>query len=178
LPLPSFSISVNFCRNPQCDFTALSPPDVFRKIDFIHDRVIDFTAKREAEFKRVQWEKVGRRFASDSQTLHLNWPNKRTRAQIAVQHLCTAHASSGYIMAAHLQLDPSVELQDIEARMVAAGDFSLPRAFRDQARLWSETEFKGFLDKMTHNVAIRPDETPAMKLRVARGKVNAKDLFS
>lgn len=147
-----------------CDFTELSPRDVYRKIDFIHDRVIDFTAKREADFKRVQWEKVGRRFASDSQTLHLNWPNKRTRAQIAVQHLCTAHANSGYIMAAHLQLDPSIELPDIEARMVAVGDFSLPRAFREQARLWSETEFKGYLDKMTHNVAIHPDEAPEVDL--------------
>jgi hypothetical protein len=48
--------------------------------------------------------------------------------------------------------------------MVAAGDFSLPRAFRDQARLWSETEFKGYLDKITHNVAIHPGEAPEVDL--------------
>lgn len=147
-----------------CDFTELSPRDVYRKIDFIHDRVIDFTAKREANFQRVSWETVGRRFATDSQTLHLNWPNKKTRAQIAVHHLCTAHANTGYIMAAHLQLDPSIDLPDIEARMMASGDFNLPRAYRQQARLWSGTEFKAYLDKMTRNVEIHPSEAPDVDL--------------
>ncbi|MGR3453614.1 transposase [Pseudooceanicola sp.] len=142
------------------DFTGLCPRDVYRKIDFIYDRVLDHTARREGSFASVDWSKVGRRFATDSQTLHLNWPNKKTRAQIAVQHLCTAHANTGYIMAGHLGLDPGVELPDIEAQMSAAGDFDLPRAFRSQARVWSETEFKAHLDKMTNDVEIHPQEAP------------------
>ncbi|MBR9766777.1 MAG: hypothetical protein GYB53_25490 [Rhodobacteraceae bacterium] len=142
------------------DFTGLCPRDVYRKIDFIYDRVVDHTARREGAFQSVNWEKVGRRFATDSQTLHLNWPNKKTRAQIAVQHLCTAHANTGYIMAAHLGLDPAIDLPDIEAAMTAAGDFGLPRAFRRQARVWSETEFKTYLDKITQGVQIHPSEAP------------------
>lgn len=143
-----------------CDFTELSLRDVYAKIDFIYDQVIDFTAKRERMFKGVDWRTVGRRFASDSQTLHLNWPNKRTRAQIAVQHLCTAHANSGYIIAAHLALDPQVDLPDIEAEMMASQDFAVPRAFRKQARVWSQSEFKEYIDKITQNVAIHPMEAP------------------
>uniref|UniRef100_A4WR02 Uncharacterized protein n=1 Tax=Cereibacter sphaeroides (strain ATCC 17025 / ATH 2.4.3) TaxID=349102 RepID=A4WR02_CERS5 len=146
------------------DFTGLCPRDVYAKIDFIYDRVIDLTARREALFEKVNWQKVGRRFATDSQTLHLNWPNRKTRAQIAVPHICTAHANSGYIMAAHLALDPEVDLPDIEARMVAASDFKVPRAFRRQARVWSETEFKHHLDKITRNVAIHPMEAPEVDL--------------
>ncbi|PTW95449.1 hypothetical protein C8N33_1301 [Pararhodobacter aggregans] len=142
------------------DFTGLCPRDVYRKIDFIYDRVVDHTARREGSFQSVNWEKVGRRFATDSQRLHLNWPNKKTRAQIAVQHLCTAHANTGYIMAAHLGLDPAIDLPDIEAAMTAAGDFGLPRAFRRQARVWSETEFKTYLDKITRGVQIHPSEAP------------------
>jgi hypothetical protein len=38
--------------------------------------------------------------ATESRTLHLDWPIKKTRVQIAVQHLGTAHANIGYIMAA------------------------------------------------------------------------------
>lgn len=147
-----------------CDFTELSPRDVYRKIDFLHERVIDFTAKREEGFDRVSWEKVGRRFATDSQTLHLNWPNKRTRAQIAVHHLCTAHANSGYIMAADLQLDPKADLPAVQAQMVANGDFNFPRAYRQQARLWSESEFKLYLDKITWKVVIHPSEAPEVDL--------------
>lgn len=161
------------------DFSGLCPRDVYRKIDFIYDRVVDHTARREGSFESVAWSTVGRRFATDSQTLHLNWPNKKTRAQIAVQHLCTAHANTGYIMAAHLGLDPSVELPDIEARMAAAGDFSLPRAFRSQARVWSETEFKAYLNKITRGVQIHPLEAPDVDLDLQlphRGSLLRQDI--
>ncbi|TNF13011.1 MAG: hypothetical protein EP320_10560 [Rhodobacteraceae bacterium] len=162
------------------DFTGLCPRDVYRKIDFIYDRVVDHTARREGSFESVDWNKVGRRFATDSQTLHLNWPNKKTRAQIAVQHLCTAHANTGYIMAAHLGLDQSVDLPAIEARMTAAGDFALPRAFRCQARVWSETEFKAYLDKITRGVQIHPLEAPDVDIDLQlphRGALLRQDIM-
>jgi hypothetical protein len=79
-----------------CDFTELCPRDVYAKIDFIYDQIVDFTARRERMFDKVDWEVVGRRFAADTQTLHFNWPNKRTRARITVQHLCTAQANTGH----------------------------------------------------------------------------------
>jgi len=162
------------------DFTGLCPRDVYRKIDFIYSRVVDHNARREGSFASVDWNKVGRRFATDSQTLHLNWPNKKTRAQIAVQHLCTAHANSGYIMAAHLGLDQGVCLPDIEAQMTAAGDFGLPRAFRSQARVWSETEFKAYLDKITRGVQIHPLEAPDVDLDLQlphRGALLRQDIM-
>ena len=40
--------------------------------------------------------------------------------------------------------------------MAAAGDFALPRAYREQARVWSESEFKEYIDKITQQVAIHP----------------------
>lgn len=163
-----------------CDFTGLSPRDVYAKIEFIHQRVVDITARREGLFEQVDWATVGRRFATDSQTLHLNWPNKKTRAQIAVHHLCTAHANTGYIVAAHVGLDPDLELPDIEARMVAAGDFNYPRAYRQQARVWSETEFKGYLDKITRKVAIHPQVAPEVDLGLQlphRGAMLRQDIM-
>ena len=156
-----------------CDFTGLSPRDVYGKIDFIHDRVVDINARREGCFERVDWERVGRRFATDSQTLLLNWPNKKTRAQIAVHHLCTAHANSGYIMAAHLGLDPETALEEVEVSMAAAGDFALPRAFRRQARVWSETEFADYLARITRSVAIHPLDAPEVNLGLQLPHVGA-----
>jgi hypothetical protein len=144
-------------------FTCLAPKDIYKKIDFMYDRVIDIAARREGCFENVSWVKVGRRFATDSQTLHLNWPNKRTRAQIAVHHLCTARANTGYIMAAHVGLDPDVELPDVEAQMIAAEDFQKPRAFRRQARLWSQTEYKFYVDSITRKIALDPFEAPEVK---------------
>jgi hypothetical protein len=48
------------------DLTDLRPRDVYGKIDFIYDRVVDHTAHREGFFKGANWQKVGRRFATDS----------------------------------------------------------------------------------------------------------------
>lgn len=141
------------------EFTGLGPKDVYGKLDFIYERVTDVTARREGIFEGVNWTRAGRRFATDSQTLHLNWPNKRTKAEFAVHHLCTAHANSGYIVAAHVGLDPAVSLPEIETMMMASGDFQKPRAFREQGRVWSETEFKAYLDRITRNIAMDVDGT-------------------
>lgn len=69
-----------------CSFMAHR--DVYRKIDFIYDQFRNFTAKRKGDLRRVDWEKSGRRFATDGQTLKLNWPNRKTRSLVAVNHLC------------------------------------------------------------------------------------------
>ncbi|WP_273524681.1 hypothetical protein [Rhodosalinus sediminis] len=142
-----------------CEITGLSPRGVYSKIDFIHRQVRAFTARREGCFEDVDWAWVGRRFATDAQSLVLNWPNKRTRAPVEVQYLCTAHANSGYIIAADLGFDPEVEMPEIEALMRAGGDFALPRAFRRQARVWSESEFSDYLDKRTRNIVLSPHES-------------------
>ncbi len=82
------------------------------------------------------------------QTLALNRPHKRTRAMVAVQHLCTAHTGSGYVIAASLQVDPDAEPASIEAAMVAAGTLVLPRAYRKNGRIWSASEFEACLDSL------------------------------
>ena len=128
------------------EITRLAPRDVYRKIDFIHGQVSDFVARREGMLESVDWEKNGTRFATDMQTLALNWPHKRTRAIVAVQHLCTAHARTGFIVAGSLQLDLDADPAAIEAAMVAAGDFAHPRSHRRYGRIWSASEFSAYLD--------------------------------
>ena len=140
------------------EITGLSPRAVYEKIDFLYQRVCAFTARGEGSFEGVDWARVGRRFATDSQSLVLNWPNKRTRASVEVQHLCTAYANTGYIVAAHVGFDPEIEMPDIEEGMSAANDFALPRAFRQQARVWSQSEFADYLNRITRNVAISARE--------------------
>lgn len=54
----------------------MAPRDVYRKLDFIYERVREFIAEREGDLRHTDWEHYGRRFATDSQTLTLNWPNR------------------------------------------------------------------------------------------------------
>ena len=48
--------------------------------------------------------------------------------------------------------------------MVASGDFQLDRCFRKQGRLWSQSEFKEYLDKITRDIPLGPEEAPEVAL--------------
>lgn len=148
------------------EITGVSFRDVYRKIDFIHAQVRKFSTNREALFETIDWQKVGARFATDMQTLTINWPRRRRRALIAVNHLCTAHARTGFIIAGSLQFDPVADMATVEAHMRLSGDFDLPRCHRRQGRLWSRSEFQDYVDRMAdqRGAAIVKGETAELQL--------------
>lgn len=119
-----------------CKITDTSYRDLYGKIDFFHDQIQGFTAQRE-DFSRVYFQEVGSRFATDSQTLSLNWPTKRKRTPVAAQHLCTAHHRSGFIMEAAFQFDPTMTMDQAEGQARAANEESHSVAFRQHARIWT-----------------------------------------
>ena len=107
---------------PPSKIAAITEPshdDIHAEIDFIHEQVRGFVARRE-DLARVDRRAVGSRFATDPQSLTLNWPTRRERTPVAVQHLATAHARSGFAMEASLQLDPAASVDEVEARMAAS----------------------------------------------------------
>ena len=59
---------------------------------------------------------------------------------------------------ATIQFDPEPEMADIEATMVASGDFQLERCFREQGRVWSESEFNGHLEALLKAKRIKDTE--------------------
>ncbi|WP_324753497.1 hypothetical protein [Roseovarius sp. Pro17] len=130
-----------------CKITDTSYRDLYGKIDFFHDQIQGFIAQRE-DFSRVDFREVGSRFATDSQTLMLNWPTKRKRTPVAVQHLCTAHHRSGFIMEAAFQFDPTMTMDQAEEQALAANEESLSVAFRQHARIWTKTEFQDYLVRL------------------------------
>ena len=146
------------------EIVELAPRDVYRKLDFIYERVREFTARREGDLRDTDWDRHGRRFATDSQTLTLNWPNRKKRASVAVQHLCTAHANSGYIVLGHLQFDPAGDMGQIEIDMAVNGDLTKDRCWRRHGRLWTASEFKEYLDLIIAAVQLDPEIAPEVDL--------------
>ncbi|WP_370272098.1 hypothetical protein [Pseudooceanicola nitratireducens] len=127
--------------------TGTSYRGLYGKIDLFHEQVQGFVAQGE-DFSQVDFHEVGSLFATDSQTLILNWPTKQKRTPVAVQHLCTAHNRSGFIVEAALQFDPSLSMEDAEARALEAGESDISNAFRQFGRIWTKTEFEGWLRKV------------------------------
>ena len=142
----------------------LAPRDVYRKLNFIYECVHEFTSRREGDLRNTDWESHGRRFATDNQTLTLNWPNRKKRASVNVQHLCTAHANSGYIVLGHLQFDLGSDMEQIEVEMALNGDLTKDRCWRQHGRLWTATEFKEYLDSITAGAVIDPEIAPEVDL--------------
>jgi transposase-like protein len=125
----------------------ISYRDLYGKIDFFYDQIQSFVAQRE-DFSKVDFGEVGSKFATDSQTLMLNWPTKRKRTPVAVQHLCTAHARSGFIIEAAIQFDPTMTMDEAEDQSSAADEKDLSVAFRRHARVWTKSEFQGHLTRL------------------------------
>ncbi len=127
--------------------TETSYRDLYGKIDFFYDQVRVFTAQRQ-DFSRVDYREVGSRFATDSQTLTINLPTRRKRAPVMVQHLCTAHARSGFIMEASLQFDPALTMEQAQKQAEEADEEEVSIAFRRHARVWTKDEFDEHLAKL------------------------------
>jgi len=123
------------------------PGNAYGKIDFFYDQIQSFVAQRE-DFSKVDFREVGSKFATDSQTLMLNWPTKRKRTPVAVQHLCTAHARSHFIMEAAIQFDPAMSMDEAEELSIAADEDDISTAFRQHARVWTKTEFQEHLARL------------------------------
>ena len=56
---------------------------LYKRIDFFHDQIRGFTAERQ-DLSLLDLEAVGSRFATDSQTLSINWPTRRERTPVMV----------------------------------------------------------------------------------------------
>lgn len=131
--------------------------DIYRKIDFIHQQAQAFIARREC-FSSTDWLRVGSSFATDSQSLTLNWPTRRERTPVIVQHLCTAHARSGFIMEAALQFDPSTDVELVQAQMDDVDDGSTSRCFQENGRVWSKNDFQEYLGKLQKQKRVQDTE--------------------
>ena len=101
--------------------SGLAYRDIYRRIDFHHERVRSFVARRK-DFSRIDFAAMGSRFATDSQALTINWPSRKRRFPVVFQQLCTAHARSGFIMEASFQLDPEISPEEAEAQALAANE--------------------------------------------------------
>lgn len=133
--------------------SGLSYPDIYRRIAFYHERVRSFVARRE-DSSKVDFSKMGSRFATDSQALTINWPTRRRRLPVVFQHLCTAHARSGFIVEASFQLDPEISPVEADAQSQVANEDAVCTAFRCHARIWAKSEFDAHLDRLAQNAGL------------------------
>ncbi len=130
-----------------CRTLDVQPAEVYRKIDFIHVQCQAFAAERE---RLLPSAIAGQSpyFATDTQILQVNWPDRGVRKAVEVRHICTVARDSNYVVASTTDVDPDVQPAAIEKVMEIVGDLEKPRSMRENARVWFATEYlKNLRDK-------------------------------
>ncbi len=73
-----------------CELNGVSFPQVYSKIDFIHRQCLAMAARREQNL-HSRFAGSANFFATDAQTIMVNWPAKSRRGTIPLLHMATVH---------------------------------------------------------------------------------------
>ena len=123
-----------------CRTLDVQPAEVYRKIDFIHEQCRAFATEREKSLPGALTDQSPY-FATDTQILQVNWPDKGVRKSVEVRHICTVARDSNFVIASTTDVDPDVQPEAIEKVMEIVGDFDKPRSMRENARVWFASEY-------------------------------------
>lgn len=142
----------------------LSPQTVIDKLDQIHRCCVAFAADRERRLPDLAIDRLW--LATDRQDYVINWSARTDRRNTQLTAVATADNRSGYVFGQHLNYDPSVQTEQIEALSKAAGDDDgRDPAFRRYARLWLPRDWRA---AAASNMPEKPlaDETPGVHGRI------------
>ncbi|WP_022704069.1 hypothetical protein [Pseudorhodobacter ferrugineus] len=123
------------------EINGVSFPLIYAKIDFIYLQCLAMAAHRE---KAQPASFAGGKpiFATDAQTILLNWPVRSRRGTVPLLHMWTVHNGSQFVVASTVDYDPKVSVGEVDNAVEKCGDFLKPRPMRQNARLWSEREYR------------------------------------
>jgi hypothetical protein len=101
-----------------CEINGVTFPQVYSKIDFIYRQCLAMAAGREASLPRCLAGK-DQVFATDAQTILLNWPVRGRRGTIPLLHMSTVHNGTQFIVASTVDYDPDTSVEEVDAAMEA-----------------------------------------------------------
>lgn len=121
--------------------TELSPKTVYDKIDFIHEKCMEFVAAREEKLPGRPIHRLA--ISTDRQDYVLNWSDRKDRRNTKLTAIGSADNRTGYVFGMHLNFDPKADPEKVEADTIVRGDYDHPHAyFRRHARLWLEIDHR------------------------------------
>jgi len=126
--------------NRICEVACINPKTLYDKIDFIHQQCLAFSGDRER--KLLEDKPIRRLYVSvDRQDYMVNWTRRADKRNTQLTAVGSADNTTGYVFGMHLNYEPSLDIREVEAEAVAAGDYSTPHPFRRHARLWLNGDY-------------------------------------
>lgn len=124
-----------------CETAEIPASTLYSKIQYLADRTRAFSAAME----RPLWERtlpIKRLYISaDKQEYVFNWGSQMDRRNVRLSAMGSVDNVSGYALAMHLNFDPTLDAEEIEALAKAQGDYDQPPPFRRYARIWLQKDY-------------------------------------
>jgi hypothetical protein len=116
----------------------ISPPTLYRKIDYLHRQALAFAGHRERELSDLAIPRLY--IACDRQEFPLNWTDTHDKRNVILKAIASVDMGSGYVFGMHTNFDSSLDSVTVAEEAVAAGDSVKAMPFRRHARVWLEED--------------------------------------
>ena len=118
----------------------IAPKTLYQRIDFIHRQCLAFVAPREALLKTLPIKRLY--LGVDSQWYSVNWPSELNQKNTLLKAVCSTDNPTGYVFGMHVNLDSSLDADEVERDALAIGDALKPKPSRKYARLWLKADYE------------------------------------
>lgn len=123
----------------------IHPKTFYQRLDFLHRQCQVFAAHRERALANLPISRLY--LGVDRQDYLVNWLVRKDKRNIQLSAITTVDNEHGYCFGMHLNFDPSLDSEVVQAEVQANGDLGLPYPHRRFARLWLNADHDLASDK-------------------------------
>jgi hypothetical protein len=147
-----------------CEVLDINPATLYGKLGFLSEVMTSFSLAQERKLEEGVVTVKRAYISIDRQDYFLNWGTQFDRRNIWLGATAAANNETGYIFAAQLNFDSTVNAEDVEADAIVRGDYDLPPAYRHYARLCLRKDFES--DSATDESSVKDGDVELSDLEV------------
>lgn len=123
-----------------CNIADVRINTIYGKIDFLYRQCQAFAGSIEMELPNLKLPEL---FISvDRQDYLVNWTRAGNKKNVQLSSIGSADNESGFVFGMHLNYDETINPYNLEDDVEACGDYKVPPAFRQHARLWLKKDYE------------------------------------
>jgi hypothetical protein len=127
------------------EVTGISPNTFYQRLDFLHQQCQLFAAHRERALATLPIRRLY--LGVDRQDYLVNWLARKDKRNVQLSAIAVVDNEYGYCFGSHLNFDPSVDGETVQAEVEMNGDLSKPYPHRRFARLWLDAGYEEAAEK-------------------------------
>lgn len=122
------------------ELAGIDSKTVMDKIDFVYRQCVLFSRHKELKLPDILQDKK-LRLSTDAQSHLINWTWRKDKRNTQLLSIATACNDTGFVLASHLNYDPDVDQEDVEAIVSKNSEALEEPAFRETARFWTQADY-------------------------------------